>query len=217
MEVPVLGARIGLDVDGLEHLESELVRRYLRRALAAWVTPATPRDKGASDLQQRRGVLRNHAERRERARCDQTEPGAVAPDLLRARVYDVGVLHARSLDRTLKEGTFAGAALDQRDPRSGQGDREWEARETGTRADVRDCHRRSYLWQFDRHQGIGEVVVADRLPVADGRGRQGILRDEPGESGELLARSVIQAEARRKPGGHSELSGRARSRAMKSA
>ena len=82
----------------------------------------------------------------------------VAPGL-GARMDDVGVADAAGRDRTLDERALAAVALDQRDLRAGERDREREAREPGAGAEVGDRRRPPGPAELERDERIGEVVV----------------------------------------------------------
>jgi hypothetical protein len=66
MAIP--GGPIRMDGDDLADFDSHDFRGFLGRCLALWLSLASPNDKGASDPQERRGVL-DHNLKRSQSPC----------------------------------------------------------------------------------------------------------------------------------------------------
>lgn len=159
-------------------LESKLTCGPGAGALVAGVPLTPPDGERASYGQQRRGVLDDDRQRRERAGCDDVESRQALGPALCARVHDDGVCRLRSGDGPREERAPPRRALDERNPRRRQRDCEHQPGNAGTRPQIGKVHGRADRRDLETDQRVREMVV-DRLErVTDGGRRERILDEQ---------------------------------------
>ena len=197
-------------------------RRAGGHLLARRVAAAAPGHERAANLEQRRGVLDDDLERGQRPRGNEVERlDAVRPGL-GAGMDDAGIGHVTLHDRALQERGLASRALDQRDVRIRQRDRQRQARNAGPGAEV---GQRSASAGPARARAQPARRRGDRRRPSPGRGRRSARADRPRAGHEAGAAGVQRRgtgrSAPRAPrcvspnsGRAPHISRRARSRAM---
>lgn len=158
-------------------LESKLSRGSSAGVLVAGVPLSPPDGKGASDDQQRRGVLDDDRQRRERPSRDHVESRQPLGPGLDARVYDDGIYCPGGGDGSFEERAPPRGALDQRNPRPRQCDRERQPGNAGAGPKISEVHGRADRLELEPDQRVREVVV-DRLERIPHGGRRERILDE---------------------------------------
>ena len=132
-----------------------------RSAVCASAAPdlRLPGDEHAAGRKQRRRVLAENAQRRERSSRDEVVAREPIGPLLGSRIDDVGVFDAGVGAHPFEELALSRHALDQRDAGLWQGDGEREAREAGAGAEVGGDARAGDLWERERAQRVRDVNV----------------------------------------------------------
>lgn len=211
-------------------LESEPGGGPSTGGLVARVPLAPPDGECASHNQQRRGVLDDNRQRRERAGRDYIERAQPLGPGLYTRVHDDGVRGLRCDDGPFEERAPSRGALDERDPRPRQRDRERQSGNAGTGPEIGEVHGRADRLELEPDERVREMVV-DRLEgIPDGGRRERILDEQAMERQEARDGVVAQRIALRQsrdplrsiasgsrptgPPGQLDLSRRSRSRAM---
>ena len=177
----MIGPREGLDGPDLARLEPELAAARApsassrRVAQPLYATSVPPCD------EQRRGVLGQDVERRDRADGDDVDSAHPVAPLLGPRADDLDVAQPDLLDRALEERALAPEALDERDLRAGERGREDEAGEAGAGAEVGDPAGGAHDVELERASESARCAFTATLRLADGR-RRGLVLGTTEES-----------------------------------
>jgi hypothetical protein len=116
---------VGVHAPDLDGLHAQLPRSPRGHRLGLAIASSAPSYERAANAQQRCGVLDDYLERGQRPRGDQVEPLQSLAPCLGAGVDDFGVLDPALPYSSGDERTPSRRALDKRNPRGREGDREW--------------------------------------------------------------------------------------------
>jgi hypothetical protein len=177
----VLSGRIRMDEADFLHAKSENFGGVSCLSLDLGFTLTAPSHEMAAHSEQWGGILGHDVQGGESARGDDVKCSKRAAKVLCSGVLDRDVGQAHHRCRCGDELALTAVALDERDLSLRERDREREAGEAGTRADIGNRRGLTNGRQLKRDEGVGQVIVAHPVGLAHGRRREWILGEELGQ------------------------------------
>lgn len=229
VEVPGAGAGVGGHRPDLDWLEPEFVRGAACGVLRPGIAAPPPRDERAAERQERCRVLNHDVQRGECTGGDEVVRAETVLPRLGTGVDDRRVSRFAPGHGSLQESALPSRALYERDASLGQRDRQWQAGDTWTCAEIGERGGALNLLELERDQRIGKVIVDDLERLADRRWGERVVGEHVKQRAKAAHRGFRQPVARPQPSeptvelrrsrtaGHADYSedpSRARSRAM---
>ncbi len=168
----MLSSRKWLHMDGFADLEAQDLGSGRGSALAFTVTAAPPGHECTADCKQRRGVLREHRQRRDSACCHKVE--SALSQLLHPRMNRAHVVGTGRRDPALDERTLARMPIGEHELGFRPRERERQPRKAATGPDVEGPLGDPDVLEVERDERISDVFVRGALWLSHGRRSMGI-------------------------------------------